>query len=1108
MLLLLAAFLAQAPSDTGTIRAFGELPPGVVDGWAHTLSGERFTYHSAHPTGRASLLVRSEDSTLAAIWDTDSLPQLPGDTIVISFLAAMDVTDPGQTPVSFWVTIDGEHRFRLPQPTSPDSTWSLAGPDGVRLDFRRLMIDKFADVHGLMTLRLPRALITPGRPIRIRVAGETVGRRSWFILYTTSIRPALWAEPEEALIRENGGLRQVLRLTGWNPDVPAQINVRMGGVSRLATLSTGATTLRLPLARVTAPLDIPISVTSDHAVASWSGLRIDPVVERTIYLINHAHLDIGYTDYQPNVRRKHWETIDSAVAFIERSRNGREGERFRWNIEGQWPLEGYLTERDSTRRESLVRLIRSGDIAISAFYANLMTGLSSADELVRSLSYTRTLRRLGMPVTMAMTSDVPGFTWGVVPSLSHNGIRYLSSGPNFQEYLPKHGDRIGWTIDELGDRPFWWMGPSGRDSVLTWVAGRGYSWAGGFPKGRIRVEDADVVTSYMADLRRAGYPYDMVQLRYAIGGDNGVPDGHLADEVRRWNETFASPRLVISTVPELFAAFEKKYGAAIPRLRGDFTGYWEDGAMSTAREQVMNRASGHRLGQAAALAAIRGARMDPKRRWDAWREVTLWSEHTWGADRSISDPDDPGVAHQWQWKAERAERGDSLSRGLLGAAGPDEPASNAVDIWNTSIWPAPGVVQLPAWLTRRGDRARATDGTALATQRLANGALAVTLPTLQPLGATRVILESGLVPRERRRAAKAAGDSIWNDNVSVRVDLATGAVRSVRWRGKQLVAGASGGWAWYRYLLGRDTSKTRSARDAKVEIINEGPVVATIRVTATGPGSQLFQSDISLDAEGETISISVTMDKLPVRAKESVHLGFPFRVPGGTVRFEQPFAVVRPDSDQLAAANRQLFPAQRWIDISNEEFGITLATPDTPLWEVGGLTAEAFRRDDGIEQWLRRALPGTTLYAYLMNNYWHTNFKADQSGPVTFRFIVEPHGPYDPRRATVLGSLASEPPLATPAESGPSRWSLFRLDNAFVEVSGLAPTEDGKGVIMRLWNTSDQSQSVGFQWPNLEPKAVWLSDEEEHRSVEAPARIPLPPYGYVVVRIDRRNPPP
>jgi hypothetical protein len=53
---------------------------------------------------------------------------------------------------------------------------------------------------------------------------------------------------------------------------------------------------------------------------------------------------------------------------------------------------------------------------------------------------------------------------------------------------------------------------------------------------------------------------------------------------------------------------------------------------------------------------------------------------------------------------------------------------------------------------------------------------------------------------------------------------------------------------------------------------------------------------------------------------------------------------------------------------------------------------------------------GTTVHAYLLNNYWHTNYKADQQGPLRFRFILRPHGAEPPGRSRLSRDL--EQPLA------------------------------------------------------------------------------------------------
>ena len=50
---------------------------------------------------------------------------------------------------------------------------------------------------------------------------------------------------------------------------------------------------------------------------------------------------------------------------------------------------------------------------------------------------------------------------------------------------------------------------------------------------------------------------------------------------------------------------------------------------------------------------------------EAWRNVLLYSEHTWGAHNSISQPDLPFVRDQWKVKQGFALDADKQSRQLL-----------------------------------------------------------------------------------------------------------------------------------------------------------------------------------------------------------------------------------------------------------------------------------------------------------------------------------------------------------------------------------------------------------------------------------------------------------
>ena len=167
------------------------------------------------------------------------------------------------------------------------------------------------------------------------------------------------------------------------------------------------------------------------------------------------------------------------------------------------------------------------------------------------------------------------------------------------------------------------------------------------------------------------------------------------------------------------------------------------------------------------------------------------------------------------------------------------------------------------------------------------------------------------------------------------------------------------------------------------------------------------------------------------------------------------------------------------------------------------ILAEAFKRADGTEDWLRRALPGTELVAYAMNNYWHTNFKADQPGPITIRVTLLPHGPFDPAAATRAGLDVSEPPVILPAEPTPPRATLFTLDTRAVTVSSVAPSADGRADIVRLWNPGAGAARVGVIWGSAPRRPISMSSPFEERGRAARARIEVPALGSVTIRLER-----
>ena len=103
--------------------------------------------------------------------------------------------------------------------------------------------------------------------------------------------------------------------------------------------------------------------------------------------------------------------------------------------------------------------------------------------------------------------------------------------------------------------------------------------------------------------------------------------------------------------------------------------------------------------------------------------------------------------------------------------------------------------------------------------------------------------------------------------------------------------------------------------------------------------------------------------------------------------------MVRLDDEQLPYASRHYITTQRWIRIADDKHELTVACPDAPLWQVGGFTFGRHQEPDG-----RVARERPMLLAWLTNNYWMTNFQADQGGRMRFRFYLVPGPDALPRR--------------------------------------------------------------------------------------------------------------
>jgi hypothetical protein len=329
------------------------------------------------------------------------------------------------------------------------------------------------------------------------------------------------------------------------------------------------------------------------------------------------------------------------------------GEKSIWHIESLWAVENFLRSCTSEEEKIFVEAVKRDNIILSANYANIMSGLCQPEEQNWVLEYARLLEtKYGFDIRNAMITDIPGITHSALASYVNNDIPYLSIGPNYVETQPDKGDRVGGIIREQGDKVFYWKPDINSDKkLLVWTAGKGYSYFHGITDAAKQASWENRLSKYCEELNFKNYPYEIVQLRYTKNADNGPVDTGLCAFVEAWNQRFSTPQLVISDVNHLFEAMEKIHGKGLPVLTGEISPYWEDGAWSTAKEEMQNREIALRtIAMEKYARTNRSYDQHSKEFYTLRKNVVLFHEHTWGSWCSISDPEIAFTTEQWKIK--------------------------------------------------------------------------------------------------------------------------------------------------------------------------------------------------------------------------------------------------------------------------------------------------------------------------------------------------------------------------------------------------------------------------------------------------------------------------
>ncbi|MFT3894426.1 MAG: hypothetical protein QM730_22575 [Anaerolineales bacterium] len=840
----------------------------------------------------------------------------------------------------------------------------------------------------------------------------------------------------------------------------------------------------------------------------------------TIYVVHHTHTDVGFTNDQPIFWEMQYRFIDEALKLVKRYEGNPLESRFRWTIETTCGLDAWLKTASSRDIDRLIAADKAGYIEVMAMQTN-NTPLLDTTQLIESLRPVDRLRReYGLDIRYAMNCDINGQNWTLPDILLDAGIEGFSMAINHHfggpphprpnvflwqapsgRVLPSHN---GWQYSKANE---FGLANESDDIFLEWLprieayltqinyplpfiilegfhpyGDNGSAW-GAFAEFACRWNESGRAPKIITATPRMFW--ERVKNHH---DDLSVLRGDWTDY---WNfgcisssrETTISrtTRTRLQNADALFAALN----SPLPAGEGDPKG--------RVREKSSQKWSSR----------TRQLHRDP-----AWRALNLYGEHTWGADTASNDPQLEDSLALDNHKKNYAYTARSLSilleRDALADFAHFVPRNDQSDllIFNPLPWERtisgsiPKNVLIPRGLNTDpsssrhfiGRMAQPTNFWTDRAQSGWHGGMGWMLkPTTVPAFGYAVVNWDSLTGMVE--ASESDETVVENHRYRLTFDTEKGGVTSLF--DKQIDhewVDSSANYPLHGFVHEEVADHNTPEPRKLLNTVDWSTTTETNRgwhpdwkANRTAPGKVLLHKVYHLEfativeqvVEHELIGkISQRVllpdngDQIEFQSEwcmgtsihpEATYLLFPFNIPNAQARFDVGGVPVRPHVDQLAGSCRDYFTVQGWVDFNNGERGITIATPENPMVQLGDFHFAHDQQDITLE----RAL----FLGWVTNNYWETNFPGMQPGTVTARYAILPYaGDFDESFTHRFASDTehSRPLLQHLGEPSaqellPESGTLLHLPQHPILTLNLRAHEDG--ALLTLFNASDEEQT-------------------------------------------------
>lgn len=816
------------------------------------------------------------------------------------------------------------------------------------------------------------------------------------------VRTKVWP----AVYKSDKGLMQRVWVTVDHEGKAASATLRLGDQSQRVKLEAGENRFFFEVPEVSSAQSLPLTVTRGKEELATETVTIEPVRHWRMNLVQHTHTDIGYTRSQMEILAEHLRYIDYALDYCDATDDYPDAAKFRWTCEISWAVSEYLKCRPAEQIARLKQRVKEGRIELATMYLNF-DELPDEQTLAASLAPLKQFREAGMRAELAMQDDVNGIGWCFSEYFADAGVKYLNMGT--------HGHRALICFDK--PTVFWWQSPSGK-KVLAYRAEH-YNQGNFFG---VHTDDFGQfetrVLEYLGQLEAKDYPYDICAAQHSgYFTDNAPPSTKSCEMVRRWNEKYEWPKLRTAVATEFIKTVESDYADRIQIIRGAWPDWWTDGFASGAREAAVSRITHSNIiaNQAGlSFAKMLGAELPEgmNERIDGINNALLfYDEHTFGYSESVRDPygletwEQRSLKQSYAWEAYRYA--GLLGENTMGLLQSFVPKANvpSIAVFNTLNWSYSGIakVYIDHQILPKEKAFRIVDEAgheipAQAGESRSDGTYwCLYVKDVPALGYARYRVEVLDEPRPAAVADdKLADKRVENEWYTIDFDPSRGTIHQLydKALGKPLLS-ADAEWKMGEFIYEIIDSRhpmekytapqflRRRPERIRFERYEKGPIWDTYRFrgeTVAGREPNNLMVEYRVYNVEKKIEVVYRLRKKAVTDPEAIYIAFPYEVEAGKIHLDVPGGNIEAGVDQIPGSSNDWYTVQNFATARSERSQVVMGSPEIPLMQFGAINTGRYEAG---------AVPqSTNMYSWPMNNYWVTNFNADQMGELQWSYFI------------------------------------------------------------------------------------------------------------------------